>query len=149
MTTGYTLHADHGNWLDVRDPQGNRNTVDQPAAIALIRQMVAEIKVTDGLLASSYQVLHSIPPCAAHGNECIPHAQVWIAEAATLMDEQAAWKADQDHNAPWLTAAHALCADCGIPSGHITDRLKALREHIAQLGWTVQSALDQADGDNV
>ena len=35
--------------------------------------------------------------------------------------------------APWLTEAHALCADYNIPSGHISDRLKALRAHIQRL----------------
>lgn len=37
---------------------------------------------------------------------------------------------DQDPNAPWLSEAHALCADMGIPPGHITDRIRALREKL-------------------
>lgn len=36
-----------------------------------------------------------------------------------------------DPNAPWLTEAHLLCNDAGIPPGHISFRLKALRERFA------------------
>ncbi|HEX8552514.1 MAG TPA: hypothetical protein VF681_13280, partial [Abditibacteriaceae bacterium] len=38
---------------------------------------------------------------------------------------------DADENAPWLTLAHMICADAGVPCGHITDRLKALRDILA------------------
>lgn len=38
---------------------------------------------------------------------------------------------DSDHNAPWLSLAHAICADMGIAPGHITDRLQALRDKLA------------------
>lgn len=31
-------------------------------------------------------------------------------------------------SAPWLTTAHSICADAGIPPGHIDDRLTALRD---------------------
>lgn len=44
---------------------------------------------------------------------------------ATLADEA-------DPNAAWLSDAHALCADQGIPPGRIADRIKALRERLAQ-----------------
>lgn len=37
---------------------------------------------------------------------------------------------DQDPNAPWLTEAHALCSYMGIPQGHITDRIRALRDKL-------------------
>lgn len=39
----------------------------------------------------------------------------------------AAQWADRDPNARWLTLAHNLCADAGVPSGHIADRLEGLR----------------------
>jgi hypothetical protein len=39
---------------------------------------------------------------------------------------------ETDLNAPWLTIAHAICTDAGIPQGHITDRLTKLREKSAQ-----------------
>ncbi len=39
---------------------------------------------------------------------------------------------DSDDNAPWLTLAHTICADAGIPPGHITARLEALRDLIEQ-----------------
>lgn len=38
---------------------------------------------------------------------------------------------DTTQNTPWLTLAHTVCADAGIPPGHITDRLERLRERIA------------------
>lgn len=39
---------------------------------------------------------------------------------------------DADPNAPWLSDAHCLCADQGIPPGHITDRIRALRDKLEQ-----------------
>lgn len=36
-------------------------------------------------------------------------------------------------NAPWLSAAHALCTDAGIPQGHITERIEALRGLVESL----------------
>lgn len=37
---------------------------------------------------------------------------------------------DTSENAPWLTLAHIICADAGVPPGHISDRLKALRDKL-------------------
>jgi len=48
---------------------------------------------------------------------------------------------DTDENAPWLTLAHIICADAGIPVGHINDRLKALRDKLGQ----VPAILPQGD----
>lgn len=45
----YTLRADHIDWLDVRDPNGERNTVNQPAAMALIRQQTKKLAEQDAL----------------------------------------------------------------------------------------------------
>jgi len=39
---------------------------------------------------------------------------------------------DADPNAPWLSDAHMLCADQGIAPGHITDRIRALRDKLEQ-----------------
>ena len=33
---------------------------------------------------------------------------------------------DTDPNAPWLTLAHIICADAGIPPGPIIERLEVL-----------------------
>ena len=41
---------------------------------------------------------------------------------------------EADANAPWLTEAHSLCADLGIPPGNISARLAALREKIIANG---------------
>lgn len=37
---------------------------------------------------------------------------------------------DQYPNAPWLSEAHALCSDMCVPQGHISDRIKSLREKL-------------------
>lgn len=39
---------------------------------------------------------------------------------------------DADHNAPWLTEAHMLCTDQGVPQGNISWRIQVLRELLAQ-----------------
>lgn len=49
---------------------------------------------------------------------------------------------DADENAPWLTLAHTICADAGVPCGHITDRLKALREILAAPAVQAAPAFD-------
>lgn len=36
-------------------------------------------------------------------------------------------------SAQWLSAAHTLCADAGIPPGHIGDRLESLRAALGKL----------------
>jgi len=54
--------------------------------------------------------------------------EVWQARASTPPAT-----ADTDENAPWLTLAHIICADAGIPVGHINDRLKALRDTLEAL----------------
>jgi hypothetical protein len=33
---------------------------------------------------------------------------------------------EQDPNAPWLSQAHVICSEAGIPAGHISDRLNIL-----------------------
>lgn len=35
---------------------------------------------------------------------------------------------DSDPNAPWLSLAHTVCAEAGIPPGHISHRLEQLRD---------------------
>ena len=37
---------------------------------------------------------------------------------------------DNDPNAPWLSLAHIMCADAGIPPGPIMSRLEALRDKL-------------------
>lgn len=37
---------------------------------------------------------------------------------------------DNDPNAPWLSLAHIICADAGIPPGPIFYRLEALRDKL-------------------
>lgn len=71
----------------------------------------------------------------------------WKAHAAL---EVAPMPADSDANAPWLTIAHIICSDAGIPSGHISERLEALCK---KLGPPVQAQKNMvpisADGKSV
>lgn len=39
-------------------------------------------------------------------------------------------QAGTSDNDPWLTLAHIICADADVPPGHITDRLKELRDKL-------------------
>ena len=53
--------------------------------------------------------------------------------AAALLQSTALPEADQ--NAPWLTKAHMLCTDHGVPQGGIEWRLEVLRELFEEDGW--------------
>lgn len=67
--------------------------------------------------------------------------QAWLAWQAALASQAApdsgaltmagaakGRQGEADPNAPWLSEAHALCSDAGIPPGHISDRIRALRD---------------------
>jgi len=56
------------------------------------------------------------------------------------------WLADTDTNAPWLTAAHALCSDYGIPHGHISARLDG---HIPGRLGGLRGRLAEAEARNL
>lgn len=40
--------------------------------------------------------------------------------------------AEANANAPWLSAAHALCSDMRVPQGNISERLEALRDVVME-----------------
>lgn len=48
-------------------------------------------------------------------------------------------------NAPWLTQAHILCSDHGIPPGNISDRLSLLRIRLAELPEKLAEAEAERD----
>lgn len=50
-----------------------------------------------------------------------------------VANDREARLAEVDANAPWLTQAHILCSDHGIPPGNISDRLSLLRIRLAEL----------------
>lgn len=52
--------------------------------------------------------------------------------ARQLERELAEARKDADANAPWLSAAHALCTDMGVPQGNISERIEALREVVME-----------------
>jgi hypothetical protein len=56
-----------------------------------------------------------------------------VGELADALEAAEARIAELDANAPWLSAAHILCADYGVPPGHISDRLEGLRDKLAKL----------------
>ena len=64
--------------------------------------------------------------------ECLAYA-VGHRDARHAAAERALQSApsDGDPNALWLTAAHMLCTDNGIPQGNITARIEALREKLS------------------
>lgn len=41
---------------------------------------------------------------------------------------------DTSKSAPWLSLAHSICSDAGVPPGEITARLQRLREILATHG---------------
>ena len=47
-------------------------------------ELKAEMRVSDELLEDRNRILKSIPPCEAHGDQCIPHAMEWIQKVKTL-----------------------------------------------------------------
>lgn len=122
-----------------------------PAAPKPDRVMVAA-KIAAGLLANPNGPVRDNPVSGWDYVNCTPQiiAQVAFDLADALIDgrmyhaiaelerENAELRAklaaanaklaDADFNAPWLSAAHSLCADMGIPSGHILDRIAKLRE---------------------
>lgn len=64
--------------------------------------------------------------------------------------------AEADANAPWLTQAHILCSDHGIPHGNISDRLEMLAGYLAEaerdaarLREAIQHAADALHGYGV
>jgi hypothetical protein len=52
-------------------------------ALAKIKELEAELKVTDELLKDRDALLAAIPECPAHG-KCVPHAIEWIEQVKTL-----------------------------------------------------------------
>lgn len=54
-----------------------------------VESLKEELRVTDALLATRERVLTAIPPCPAHGNSCVPHAEEWIEKAKEVMGAKA------------------------------------------------------------
>jgi hypothetical protein len=48
--------------------------------------------------------------------------------AGAARDAATAFESARCPNAPWLSEAHMLCTDMGIPAGNISDRMRALQE---------------------
>jgi hypothetical protein len=73
-------------------------------------------------------VFHSDMPRAYSSTEVQDYARQGVAAAL-----------ERERNAPWLTEAHALCADHDIEPGHITDRIAALREKLAKQAGEIEA----------
>jgi len=50
-----------------------------------IKQLEAELNVTDKLLEERNQVMNEIPECESHGRQCVPHAIEWVKKAKSIM----------------------------------------------------------------
>lgn len=65
------------------------------------------------------------------GEHIVQHPEEkWRIDSAFITVVEHVYKqalVDADVNAPWLTAAHALCTDAGIEPGNIADRIEKLR----------------------
>ena len=66
---------------------------------------------------------HTCPECGCHFVGSLPFDY-------TVTKTQPAVQPDADPNAPWMTEAHMLCTDHGIPQGNLTDRIRALRDKL-------------------
>lgn len=75
-------------------------------------------------------------------------AQQYATEYARAALQAAPVQEDTSENAPWLTLAHIICADAGVPPGHISDRLKVLRDKL-EASVQVQEPFAWAVGDDV
>jgi len=64
--------------------------------LAKIAELQEELKTTDRLLAERNRVLAEIPPCPAHGEQCVPHCIEWVAAARDLMEVPPATTATHD-----------------------------------------------------
>lgn len=84
----YELRADHTDWLDVRDPQGYRNTINQPGAVALIRQQARDL---DQLRTDLAAAVAENAALLAANRDCILHFDAIKADydAMKLRAEQA------------------------------------------------------------
>lgn len=56
--------------------------------------------------------------------------------AADMPIAPKAQPADSDPNAEWLTTAHLICAEAGIAPGHISERLRILRDRLSEAAST-------------
>lgn len=54
-----------------------------PEALTRIKELEAELAVSDKLLKDRDALLEAIPQCPAHG-KCVPHAIEWVEQVKTL-----------------------------------------------------------------
>jgi len=46
--------------------------------------IIKELELSDQIIERYKQLIHSIPECPVHGNECIPHAIEWVNESISI-----------------------------------------------------------------
>jgi hypothetical protein len=115
--------------------------------IATIREALTHFRAPSGLITVARSIVEQFDAYEAQrgavrdrfkhpstGVEVANSVTIEVAKlralSALLKGEPAEPMAEANPNAPWLTLAHALCSDQDIDAGHITDRLKALREKL-------------------
>ena len=65
---------------------GYRCHTGQHGGHSCAQQLREELDVTDKLLAARDALLRSIPACAAHGDQCVPHAMEWVRDSIRLRE---------------------------------------------------------------
>lgn len=58
--------------------QGKLGLLSREVLIDLVIALSEELEVTDRLLEERNRVMEAIPPCPAHGCQCVPYALDWI-----------------------------------------------------------------------
>ena len=86
---------------------------------------------------SAQQAAPTKEPCNPLCELCVKRGYISCANVAvtTPIPTQAASN-ESDPNAPWLTKAHILCTDHGVPQGSIEWRIETLTELLAQAAPT-------------
>ena len=49
-----------------------------------VKELEAEVAVSDKLLEEQYRVIDAIPECPVHGSRCVPDAVEWVNQVKTL-----------------------------------------------------------------
>ena len=62
----------------------DKGSVSANMALQSLDMIMEELSVSDKLLEDRLELLKAIPPCVAHGDQCIPHAMEWVNQVKAL-----------------------------------------------------------------
>lgn len=106
----------------------HRRSVDRFMAMVDGREEVSVLASEYDALESENEALHSQLTDALNRQTC-EGEQPYVCHALATARSRLA---EADANAPWLTQAHMICTDHGIPQGNISDRLEMLVGYLAE-----------------